>query len=236
MISFEMSEEIREQKEYAEKVSREKIRPHARHYDEHEHEVPWDFVKFIWDEARYRIGCLMPGSMDLEEPFITQMHSVEALAWGDQGFYLALQGFFPQGWKKVSLIRQAPFPAIPVPAEFPLRGDAVQKGADEPEILDGGHGGNPEITADAGKVIGKVLPVMNVRNLRLYLFQHMPYPYLYDRLVGDKRLVGTFPSDIDPVDMAFIERFFLGKIRVTGSDDMHFMPPVSLEPGQLIYV
>ena len=90
MISFEMSEEIREQKEYAEKVSREKIRPYARYYDENEHEVPWDFVKFIWDEARHHIGCLLPGSMELEEPFMSQMHSVEALSWGDQGFYLAI--------------------------------------------------------------------------------------------------------------------------------------------------
>ena len=72
MISFEISEEIREQKEYAEKVSREQIRPYARYYDEHEHEVPWDFVKFIWEEARYHIGCLLPGSMDLEEPFMSR--------------------------------------------------------------------------------------------------------------------------------------------------------------------
>lgn len=90
MISFEMSEETRKQKAYAEKVSREQMRPYARYYDEHEHEVPWDFVKFIWDEARYRIGCLLPGSMDLEEPFMTQVHSLESLAWGDQGFYLCL--------------------------------------------------------------------------------------------------------------------------------------------------
>ncbi|MEJ2245077.1 MAG: acyl-CoA dehydrogenase family protein [Acidobacteriota bacterium] len=90
MISFEISEEIRKQREYAEKLSREQIRPFARYYDENEHEVPWDFAKFIWDEARYHIGCLLPGSMDLEEPFMSQMHSVEALSWGDQGFYLCI--------------------------------------------------------------------------------------------------------------------------------------------------
>jgi acyl-CoA dehydrogenase len=90
MISFEISEEIREQREYAEKVSREQMRPFARYYDENEHEVPWDFAKFIWDEARHHIGCLLPGSMDLEEPFMSQMHSVEALSWGDQGFYLCI--------------------------------------------------------------------------------------------------------------------------------------------------
>lgn len=90
MISFEMSEEIRDQREYAEKVSREKIRPCARYYDEHEHEMPWDFAKFIWDEARHKLGCLLPGSMDLEEPFMNQIHTLEALAWGDQGLYLCL--------------------------------------------------------------------------------------------------------------------------------------------------
>ncbi len=90
MISFEMSAEIRQQREYAEKVSREQIRPYARHYDEHEHEVPWDFARFIWDEARHKLGCLLPGSMDFEEPFMTQVHTLEALAWGDEGLYMCL--------------------------------------------------------------------------------------------------------------------------------------------------
>jgi acyl-CoA dehydrogenase len=90
MISFEMSEEIRTQREYAEKVSREQIRPRARYYDENEHEVPWDFARFIWDEARHHIGCLLPGSMDLEEPFMAQIHAIEALAWGDEGLFMCV--------------------------------------------------------------------------------------------------------------------------------------------------
>jgi acyl-CoA dehydrogenase len=90
MISFEMSQEIQQQREYAKEVARERMRPYARHYDEHEHEVPWEFVKFIWDEARYKLGCLLPGSMDLQEPFMTQIHNLEALAWGDLGLYLCL--------------------------------------------------------------------------------------------------------------------------------------------------
>lgn len=90
MISFEMSEEIRKQREYAKEVALEKMRPDARYYDEHEHEIPWDFINFIWDEARYKLVCLLPGSKDLEEPFMNQIHTLEMLAWGDQGFYLCL--------------------------------------------------------------------------------------------------------------------------------------------------
>ena len=90
MISFEMSEEIRKQREYAETVAREQFRPYARYYDDHEHEVPWDFAKFIWNEARYKLGCLLPGSMDLDEPFMNQVHTLEMLAWGDPGLYLCL--------------------------------------------------------------------------------------------------------------------------------------------------
>ncbi len=64
MISFENSEWIKKQQQYAESFAREMIRPQARHYDEYEHEIPWDFARFIWDTARKTLDSLRPDSVD----------------------------------------------------------------------------------------------------------------------------------------------------------------------------
>ena len=45
MISFENSQWIKEQQQYAESCCPRQIRPQARHYDEYEHEIPWDFAR-----------------------------------------------------------------------------------------------------------------------------------------------------------------------------------------------
>ena len=90
MISFENSEWIQEQRKYAESVSREQIRPHARYYDDHEHEIPWDFARFIWDTARKKIDSLRPDAVVPEERFMLQVHINEMLGWGDLGFYLSI--------------------------------------------------------------------------------------------------------------------------------------------------
>lgn len=90
MISFENSEWIAEQRRYAESVAREEIRPHARHYDENEHEIPWDFARFIWDTARHKLDSLRPDAEIPGERFVLQVHTNEMLAWGDLGFYLCI--------------------------------------------------------------------------------------------------------------------------------------------------
>lgn len=92
MISFENSKLIQEQQQYAESIAREKIRPNARYYDdyEHEHELPWDFARFIWDTARKKLDSLMPGSVVPDESFMLQMHTTEMISWGDFGFFMCL--------------------------------------------------------------------------------------------------------------------------------------------------
>jgi acyl-CoA dehydrogenase len=90
MISFENSEWIRKQQEYAESVAREKIRPQARYYDDHEHEIPWDFARFIWDTARKKLDSLRPDAVVPGERFMLQVHINEMFGWGDLGFYLCL--------------------------------------------------------------------------------------------------------------------------------------------------
>ena len=50
MISFETPPEIDKRLEFVRGVASQKMRPDARHYDEHEHEIPWDDprVKHLW--------------------------------------------------------------------------------------------------------------------------------------------------------------------------------------------
>jgi acyl-CoA dehydrogenase len=92
MISFENSKQVQEQYQYAETIARDMIRPQARYYDdyEHEHELPKDFVKHIWDTARKKIDSLMPGVEFPDEPFMLQIHINEMFSWGDVGFFMCL--------------------------------------------------------------------------------------------------------------------------------------------------
>jgi len=90
MIGFENSERIRKQQQYAETVAREIIRPQARYFDDHEHEVPWDYIRFIWSTARRTLESLNPRAVVPEEPFMLQIHTNEMISWGDAGFFLCL--------------------------------------------------------------------------------------------------------------------------------------------------
>ena len=90
MISFENSERIKEQQQYAETIAREHMRPQARYYDDHEHELPWEFARFMWDTARKRLDSLRPGAAVPEEPFMLQTHTTEMLSWGDFGLFMCI--------------------------------------------------------------------------------------------------------------------------------------------------
>ena len=90
MISFEKSDRIKKQQKYAEYVALEKIRPQARYFDDHEHELPWDFARFIWDTGRKTLESLNPGVVVSDEPFMLQIHTNEMISWGDAGFFLCL--------------------------------------------------------------------------------------------------------------------------------------------------
>lgn len=90
MISFENSEKVKEQQQYAETVAREQMRPQARYYDDHEHELPWEFARFMWDTARKHLDSLRPGAMVPEEPLMLQMHTTEMLSWGDFGLFMCI--------------------------------------------------------------------------------------------------------------------------------------------------
>jgi acyl-CoA dehydrogenase len=96
MISFETPPEIDKRLEFVRHVAREKMRTQARHYDEHEHEVPWDFINLMWDTVlktgqSFRSGTPRP---DQGPSYVstTLVHIIESLSWGDAGIYLCGPG------------------------------------------------------------------------------------------------------------------------------------------------
>jgi acyl-CoA dehydrogenase len=85
-------------------VGEEMIRPKSRYFDEHEHEIPWDYIEFMHNAMRAMGGSsLAPrengNNKDGEDkpkhpPLGYQLIAtqIESLAWGDLGFYHCLPG------------------------------------------------------------------------------------------------------------------------------------------------
>ena len=96
MISFEIPPEIEKRLQFVRHIAEEQMRPQARHFDEHEHEVPWDFINRIWDTVlktgqSFRSGTPRPdGGPSIAST--TLVHVIEALSFGDAGIYLCGPG------------------------------------------------------------------------------------------------------------------------------------------------
>jgi len=93
MISFEIPESIRQTVTMIEAVAIEMMRPAARYFDDHEHEIPWDYINFMHDVLGAAGGMTMAPSQTPEDGKPRQdyqqlAHYVEALSWGDAGLYL----------------------------------------------------------------------------------------------------------------------------------------------------
>lgn len=101
MISFEIPERIQNELQLAKMVAEQVMRPKSRHYDEHEHERPWEFIEIMWpalrDQNRRRFEKLVStngsnGSKPKREgPDYTVLRlvlMVEMFSWGDAGQYL----------------------------------------------------------------------------------------------------------------------------------------------------
>ena len=46
-IEFEAPKPLKQAKFILKTVGEEMIRPKSRYYDEHEHEIPWDYIEFM---------------------------------------------------------------------------------------------------------------------------------------------------------------------------------------------
>jgi len=101
-IEFESPKPITQAQFMLKTVADEMIRPKSRYFDEHEHEIPWDYIEFMHTAMRAIGGSsLAPrenGKDGEEKPKRPQLGyqliatQIESLAWGDLGFYHCLPG------------------------------------------------------------------------------------------------------------------------------------------------
>src|SRR3989304_2911449 len=103
MISFEMPEKVQHTVNLMTMVAENMMRPVARYFDEHEHEIPWDYINFMHDANRQMGGGgFVPSSGEKpkkgngsepkkEGPRLAYQrlaYGAEILSWGDTGLYL----------------------------------------------------------------------------------------------------------------------------------------------------
>jgi len=106
MIEFEMPKPIAQQSYVLQTVAENMMRPVSRYFDEHEHEIPWDYINFMHMAMKATgAGSLAPPEPKKEEPkpdekkkdrppIAYQMLAfmLEMLSWGDVGMYLCTPG------------------------------------------------------------------------------------------------------------------------------------------------
>ena len=104
MIDFETPKQIAQINAVVETVAINMMRPVSRYYDEHEHEIPWDYINFMHQAVKSMGGTSMApesGSQQEVDPekkkhppiaYQRLAHLVEMLAWGDAGMYLCIPG------------------------------------------------------------------------------------------------------------------------------------------------
>ncbi len=93
MIGFETPETIRQISARVERAAREWMRAQARHYDEHEGEMPWEYINHMHAEMKTFGGLSVVPAVDEEASeaslnYQRLAHIYEMLSWGDAGLYL----------------------------------------------------------------------------------------------------------------------------------------------------
>ena len=101
-IEFETPKPIAQQQYVLKTVADNMMRPHSRYFDEHEHEIPWDYISFMHMAMKASgAGSLAPKEEKKEEankpkrpPIGYQLlaHMMEMISWGDVGMYLVTPG------------------------------------------------------------------------------------------------------------------------------------------------
>lgn len=111
-IEFETPKPIVQTQFVLKTVAEEMMRAKSRYFDEHEHEIPWDYIEFMHTAMKAMgVGSLAPkekpsppsplpegeggrGEGEKRPPIAYQALAaqIEALAWGDVGMYLVTPG------------------------------------------------------------------------------------------------------------------------------------------------
>ena len=103
MIDFEVPKPIAQLNYALKTVAENMMRPVSRHFDEQEHEIPWDYINFMQMAMRATgAGSLAPreSKKDGDEPkkdrppigYQSLAFMLETLSWGDVGMYLVTPG------------------------------------------------------------------------------------------------------------------------------------------------
>jgi len=102
MIDFEMPKPIAQQRYALQTVAENIMRPVSRYFDEHEHEIPWDYINFMHMAMRQTgAGSLAPSDSKKDDPekkdrprigYQSLAFMLEMLSWGDVGMYLVTPG------------------------------------------------------------------------------------------------------------------------------------------------
>ncbi len=102
MIDFEMPEIIAQQQRVLQTVAENMMRPVSRYFDEHEHEIPWDYINFMHQAMRATgAGSLAPDQGEEKKEgkkdrprlgYQMLAFMIETLSWGDAGMYLVTPG------------------------------------------------------------------------------------------------------------------------------------------------
>jgi acyl-CoA dehydrogenase len=98
MIEFSMPDPIKKTVTMVEAVAENMMRPTSRDFDEHEHEIPWDYINFTHEAMKAMGGGSLAPTDDAASkgrPSIAYQrmaYMIETLSWGDAGMYLCTPG------------------------------------------------------------------------------------------------------------------------------------------------
>lgn len=98
MISFEKSKAVVQAQYLIQTVADNMMRPHSRHFDENEGEIPWDYIEFMHGALRSMGSATLVPDPEKQkqdakankprQAYVVMAHQIEMLSWGDIGFYL----------------------------------------------------------------------------------------------------------------------------------------------------
>lgn len=104
-IEFEAPKPVRQTQFVLKTVAEEMMRSRSRYFDEHEHEIPWDYIEFMHTAMKaMSAGSLAPkdggnghdgnGQKEKRPSIAYQVlaSQIEMLSWGDVGMYLVTPG------------------------------------------------------------------------------------------------------------------------------------------------
>jgi acyl-CoA dehydrogenase len=92
MISFQTPQSIAQARVVLEQVAENMMRSSSRHYDEQEHDIPWDYINFVHMARQQTGGRNFSNPGDSKIFYQNLIYMIEMLAWGDVGMYLCTPG------------------------------------------------------------------------------------------------------------------------------------------------